>query len=111
MQSRHITRDTLLTEDPDILEDLGIIHDDDDLPSNDSGNTPFAEIAETRTSRRGVLAGLAGAVTVGLMGQGMVSRRALAAGAQSSLTFTETPHVYDATQHVAPGYDANVLLR
>ena len=111
MQSRHITRDTLLTEDPDILEDLGIIHDDDDLPSNDSGNTPFAEIAETRTSRRGVLAGLAGAVTVGLMGQGMVSRRALAAGAQSSLTFTETPHVYDATHHVAPGYDANVLLR
>lgn len=111
MQSRQITRDTLLTEDPDVLEELGFIHDDDDVSSNDSGNTPFAEIAETRLSRRGVLVGLAGTATVGLMAQSMVSRRALAAGSKSSLTFAETPHVYDATHHVAEGYNANVLLR
>ena len=111
MRTRQITRDTLLAEDPEILEELGFIEDDDDLPSNDSGNTPFAEIAEARLSRRGVLAGLAGAATIGAMGQSMISRQALAAGAKSSLTFTETPHVYDATHHVAPGYDANVLLR
>lgn len=111
MDSRQITRDTLLAEDPEILEELGFIHDDDDLSSNDSGNTPFTEIAETRFSRRGVLAGIAGATAIGVMGQSMVSRRALAAGAKSSLTFTETPHVYDKAHHVSPGYNANVLLR
>lgn len=111
MQSRQITRNTLLSEDPGVLEDLGYIADDDDVPSNESGNTPFATVAEQRLSRRGVLAGLAGAAAVGLAGQTTVSRRALAAGAKSTLTFTETPHVYDATHHVAPGYNAEILLR
>ena len=117
MADRLITRETLLAEvpaipeDPAILEDLGLIRDDDDLPSNESGNTPFAEIAKARMSRRSILAGLGAAAAFGLVGQNMVSRRALAAGAKSSLGYTETPHVYDATHHVAPGYDANVLLR
>ena len=111
MRTRPITRNTRPVEDPEILEDLGLINDDDDLPSNESGNTPFGRIAERRMSRRGVIAGIAGAATAGLIGQSMVSRRALAAGTKSSLTFTETPHVYDSTHHVAPGYDARVLLR
>lgn len=111
MQRHPITRARLLAEDPEVLEDLGIIDDDDDLPSNESGNIPFARIAEQRLSRRGMLAGLVGAASIGLIGQNMVSRRALAAGAKSTLTFTETPHVYDTTHHVAPGYDAKVLLR
>lgn len=117
MADRRITRDILLTappgspEYPDILEELGVIQDDDDLPSNESGNTPFAQIAEERVTRRGVLAGLGAAAAFGLVSHSMISRRALAAGVKSSLTFTETPHVYDATHHVAPGYNANVLLR
>lgn len=111
MQPRDTTCASLLKNDPDILEDLDMIRDDDDLPSNDSGNRPFAEIAALRMSRRGVLAGLAGAATVGLMAQSMVSRRAFAAGSASTLRFTETPHVYDAAHHVADGYTADVLLR
>jgi len=106
-----ITRTTLLADDAEILEDLGLIRDDDDLPSNESGNTPFPEIIEARMSRRSILAGLGAAAAFGLVGQNMVSRRALAAGARSTLGFTETPHVYDSTHHVAPGYDAKVLLR
>jgi uncharacterized protein len=111
MADEQTSRKRLLTEDPAVLEELGLIRDDDDLPSNESGNTPFAEIAEARISRRGVLAGLGVAAAYGLIGQSMVSRRALAAAGKSSLGFTETPHVYDATHHVAPGYDARVLLR
>ena len=106
-----ITGTILPADDPEILEDLGIIRDDDDLPSNQSGNTPFPEIVEARMSRRRILAGLGAAAAFGLVGQNMVSRRALAAGARSTLGFTETPHVYDSTHHVAPGYDAKVLLR
>jgi uncharacterized protein len=117
MRSRQITRDTLLSEAPEVLEDLGYIEDDDDLSSNESGNTPFASIADQRLSRRSVLAGLTGAAAAGLAAQTLVSRRAFAAGAgaeaaaKSTLTFTETPHIYDATHHVAPGYNAEVLLR
>jgi secreted PhoX family phosphatase len=111
MPARFITRDVLLSEDPEILEDLGHIEDDDDLPSNESGNTPFAEIAEQRMSRRGVLAGLAGAAAVGALSQSMISRRAFAAGSASTLGFSEIPHVYDETHHVADGYSADVLLR
>jgi len=106
-----ITGTTLPADDPEILEDLGLIRDDDDLPSNQSGNTPFPEIVEARMSRRRILAGLGATAAFGLVGQNMVSRRALAAGARSTLGFTETPHVYDSTHHVAPGYDAKVLLR
>ena len=95
-----ITRTTLLADDPEILEDLGLIRDDDDLPSNQSGNTPFPEIIEARMSRRSILAGLGVAAACGLLGQNLVSRRALAAGARSTLGYTETPHVYDATHHV-----------
>lgn len=96
---------------PEILEDLDLIRDDDDVSSNDSGNTPFAEIAAQRLSRRGMLAGMAGVAVLGLMSSPGVSRRALAAGSGSSLTFREIPQVYDQTHHVAPGYTADVLLR
>lgn len=111
MQNRLLHRVTQPIEDPEILEDLGYIADDDDLASNESGNTPFAEIAQERLSRRRVMAGLAGAAAVGAITQGLISRNAFATGAGSTLAFTETPHVYDENHHVAPGYDANVLLR
>ena len=82
-------------QDTETLEDLGLIRDDDDIASNDSGNTPFAEIAEQRLSRRGMLAGLAGVAVLGLVSSPGVSRRALAAGPGASLTFREIPQIYD----------------
>jgi len=103
MPSPDITAREQVTE---ILEDLDLIRDDDDVSSNESGNTPFAEIAEQRLSRRGMLAGVA---VLGLVSSPGVSRRALAAGA--SLTFREIPQIYDKTHHVASGNTADVLLR
>ncbi len=38
----------MISGHPEVLEDLGLIEDDDDLPSNDSGNTPLGEIIERR---------------------------------------------------------------
>ena len=98
-------------QDTEILEDLDLIRDDDDVSSNTSSNTPFAEIAEQRLSRRGILAGLAGAAVLSLASSPGVSRRALGAGSGSSLTFREIRQVYDETHHVAPGYTADVMLR
>lgn len=111
MPARDLTRGIIAIENPEVLEDLGYITDDDDLSSNTSGNMVFSEVAERRMSRRGVLAGLAGTVAVGALASAGVSRRALANPANSSLTFAEIPHVYDATHHVADGYSADVLLR
>lgn len=102
---------TQLTEDTEILEELGYISDDDDMPSNESGNIPFAELAKQHLSRRKMLTGLSAATALGAFLPGIVNRSALAAGAGSTLTFTETPHVYDATHHVSTGYQADILLR
>ncbi len=111
MTHRDISREILETQDPEVLADLGLIDDDDDLPSNRSGNTPFAAVAEAHLSRRQVLAGLAGTAALGALASTVVSRKALANSANSTLTFAEIPHVYDETHQVAPGHTADVLIR
>ena len=100
-----------VVDETEILERLGLISDDDDLASNDSGNTPFEAVAESRYSRRNILAGLGGTAVAGLLASSPVSRRALANPANSTLTFAELPHLYDETHHVADGYAADVLIR
>src|SRR4051794_4844832 len=70
----------------------------------------FGDLLDRRLSRRGALAGLAAGALVGVIGVSLGGRRALAAGA-STLTFTELQKVYDANDHVAPGYERQVLIR
>ena len=70
----------------------------------------IGDILERRLSRRHALAGLAGGALVGIVGLSLTGRRALAAGA-SSLTFTELQKVYDQNDHVAPGYERQILIR
>jgi len=70
----------------------------------------IGDILERRLSRRHALAGLAGGALVGIVGLSLTGRRALAAGA-SSLTFTELQNVYDQNDHVAPGYERQILIR
>ncbi|MFQ5776146.1 MAG: PhoX family phosphatase [Kiloniellaceae bacterium] len=88
--------------------------DDDDLPSNPSTARPIGEVIAARISRRAALKGVAAVTalgaTDGLVGL-IAGRRALAAGAASGLTFVELEHGYDENFHVAPGYDADVLIR
>ena len=66
----------------------------------------YGGIVDTRLSRRAALMGLAS--TALLATQAIWPKSAKAAG--SSLTFAELKRVYDQTHHVAPGYDAAVLI-
>ncbi len=86
----------------------------DDMSTNDSGNTPFAVIAERALSRRGFLGGsaalAASSALVGSVGAMVFAKNAEAASL-GSLTFESLPHAYDETHHVAKGYDAEMLIR
>jgi secreted PhoX family phosphatase len=68
----------------------------------------YANLVEARVSRRAMLAGLAGGAALAAA-PALWPKRAEAAG--SSLAFTELGRIYDQTHHVAPGYDANILIR
>jgi secreted PhoX family phosphatase len=84
----------------------------DDTPSNPTRNETFEAINARRLSRRGVLKGamMAGtALAVGGAG-GLLSRPADAAPT-GSFRFEEISHGVDETHHVAPGYDADILIR
>ena len=93
------------------LQDFDLTAADENLSSNNSGNTAFWKLLGRRMSRRRILTGLAGTAAAGALFQSIVSRRALGAASRSSLTFTEIPHIQDRTHHVADGYTVNVLLR
>lgn len=86
----------------------------DDIPTNTSGNTPFAVVVERALSRRGFLGGsaalAASTALVGSVGDMVFAKNAQAASL-GTLTFEALPHRYDETHHVAEGYDADVLLR
>ena len=82
---------------------------------NPSDNTTIAEVIGRRYGRRDVLKGLlAGTAVAGLGGAGL-STALPASDAQaqvaSRFTFTEISHGVDRTHHVAPGYDADILIR
>ncbi len=84
------------------------IENADDIPSNHSGNETFAAVQARRFTRRGVLKGALMAGTALAIG----SRLRLAeASAKPSFVFDEIEHGVDETHHVAPGYDADILLR
>ena len=76
----------------------------------DNRSDYIGDILERRLSRRHALAGLGAGALVGIIGLSLSGRRALAAGA-STLTFTELQKVYDQNDHVAPGYERQVLIR
>ncbi|MBS4047254.1 MAG: PhoX family phosphatase [Alphaproteobacteria bacterium] len=82
---------------------------------NPSENVAIAEVISRRYGRRDVLKGLlAGTAVAGLGGTGLFT--ILPAGdaqaqTASRFTFTEISHGADRTHHVAPGYDADILIR
>ena len=81
---------------------------DDDTVSNLSGSTPMHQLMQLRLTRRDTLKGMAAAGVYGLFG---CATSAQTGASGSSLTFTESGRFLDATHHVAPGYNVNVLLR
>lgn len=68
----------------------------------------YTEMVGARLSRRQALLGMAGAAAV-TAGTGIWSR--VSQAAMGTLKFTELDKIYDQTHHVAPGYDANILIR
>ncbi|WP_395021563.1 PhoX family protein [Dongia sp.] len=69
----------------------------------------YAELVDTRLSRRAALLGLASVAA--LAGIGGLGRQAAAGQVASSLTFDELTKVYDDNHHVPAGYTASPLVR
>jgi len=69
----------------------------------------YSEMVGAHLSRRQALMGMAGLAAVAA-GSGIWSRVSQAA-AMGTLGFTELNKVYDQTHHVAPGYNADILIR
>jgi uncharacterized protein len=87
----------------------------EDVPSNPTLTPTIGDIIAERYSRRDVLRGALGtaaiAATVSPLALAM-SRPAAAEEAQiATFNFSELAAGSDATHHVAPGYDANILIR
>jgi uncharacterized protein len=69
----------------------------------------YENMIELRLSRRAALMGLAS--TAALAGASTLWPSSTKAAGGSSLKFQELERIYDQTHHVAPGYDAKVLIR
>ncbi|MFN4310800.1 MAG: PhoX family protein [Ferrovibrio sp.] len=91
--------------------------DSQDIGINDSPNPTISEVVRQRYGRRDVLKGLLAGSAAGIaLGSGLPL--AASAAAQNSprastggFTFTEISHGVDGRHHVAPGYDADILIR
>lgn len=92
------------------------VQDRDDIGSNNSANVPLIEITQTCPSRRGLLKGLM-ASTAAVAASGALPKMVGAAAAEeaakgpSTLTFTQAPHEIGEGHQVAPGYNADILIR
>ena len=85
----------------------------EDTPSNLSTTETFGDVVQSRyLSRRGMLKGMTAVAAITAIAtplETLVSRAAHAATAP--FKFTEIEHGVDETHHVAPGYNADVLIR
>ncbi len=86
--------------------------DPDDVGVNVSSEPAIGELIERRLNRRDTLRGLAGLGAVAAFSNPFSASTAEAqAAGPSSLAFKELAHTLDATQHVAEGYEMQVLIR
>ncbi len=78
-----------------------------DEGANASAETSIGELIERRLSRRGAVAGLAGAAVFATLG----GKAGAQGGSPSSFAFKEVTHVNDPTHHVPDDYEVQVLIR
>ena len=78
------------------------------MSQSNASSKSYSELVQLRMSRRAALLGLASAAT--LAATAGLPRVGQAAPA-TSLKFEELKKIYDQTHHVAPGYEAKVLVR
>ncbi|MES2564436.1 MAG: PhoX family phosphatase [Pseudomonadota bacterium] len=85
--------------------------DDEGICSNPSQEQGIAELIEVRLSRRAALKGMASAGLFGLFGCATSGGTQAAVDGSAPLDFTEIGRTTDDRHHVAPGYNAQVLIR
>jgi secreted PhoX family phosphatase len=83
---------------------------DEHIGVNASTERPFRDVAAARLSRRGLLQGAVATAAVGVLGPTLTRGVALAQSG-STLTFTEIAPGPKPDHAVAPGYNAQVLIR
>ncbi|WP_225769576.1 PhoX family phosphatase [Inquilinus sp. Marseille-Q2685] len=85
--------------------------------SEDEGRNPsrqptIGDVVNQRFGRRDMLRGaLAASAITAIAGPAILDGRPASAAGTSRFVFDEVPHGVDATHHVAPGYDADILIR
>lgn len=87
--------------------------DSQNIGINHSPNPTIGDVVQQRYGRRDVLKGLLAGSAAGIaLSAGLpLVAPASAQGAAPRFTFTEIAHGADERHHVAPGYDAEVLIR
>jgi uncharacterized protein len=87
------------------------MHHDEDVGINPSQEFPFAAIAAARLTRRSLLQGAAASIAIAGFGASPLRANSLTIGLGSTLTFREVAPGPRPDHAVAPGYQAQVLMR
>lgn len=91
-----------------------IVRDDDNRPSNPTPEPTLGDVIIARYTRRQTLQGVSAVAAIsalGIVGGVMAQRPGYATTTGSSLTFEEISHGMAETHAVAPGYEAQTLIR
>lgn len=85
----------------------------DDIPTNPNLNTTLGDVINARYGRRDILRGALGvSATTALFGtSALIAPNTTAAATTSRYNFTEIAWGNDETHHIAPEYNADILLR
>ena len=83
----------------------------EDIPTNPSQAPTLGDVINQRFNRRDILKGALGVAAVGMLAPLPFGVKAAAPGGGERFTFGEIAHGADETQHVSPGYSADVLMR
>jgi secreted PhoX family phosphatase len=84
---------------------------DESIGVNASTERRFADIVDTRMSRRALLGGVAASAVMAAAPRRALAQVAISTGLGSTLTFTEVATGPKPDHAVAPGYNAQVLVR
>ncbi|AZO10437.1 MULTISPECIES: PhoX family phosphatase [unclassified Mesorhizobium] len=102
-----------MTDSPETRFRTSQLEDNDGPPVNPTDNRTMGEIIAARFSRRGFLKGslAISAIAATVSPLALVAADEARAGEASAFKFDELEAGIDDKHHVAPGYDADVLLR
>ena len=107
MTRRDILKDPIIGNKAEAYEAF------DDIPTNPNLSRTIGDVINARYNRRSVIAGMLGAsASAALFGtSALVTPSTAQAKDASRYVFDELASGNDQTHHVAPGYDADILLR